>query len=293
MNFDTSIFPAKLSWPDAVNNLDKVDSKEKIIRLVSGAKKIDLLIKLEGLKRLWCFDINEKHLEIIGKCKSIEQLYIENLKSDRLSIFTDLPNLKVLSIDTCSKVKTLDALGNLVNLQGLSIIHFSKISDINPLSRLNNLRELAIAGSMWKRMKIQSFKPLERLKNLEFLHLTNIMPVDDSLKPFQNLKTLKQLDLANFYPMEDFAKLAGILSKTSCTWFKPYINTSFSSCKKCGKETIVMLTGRRKPSLCSKCDTKRLNKHVAEFERIMKNSTQHQWAVADSVPARQSPVVRR
>ncbi len=274
MNFDASIFPAKLSWPDAVNDLDKVDSKERIIRLVTGANNLDSLIKFEGLKRLWCFDINEKHLEIIGKCKSIEQLYIENLKSDRLSIFTNLPNLKVLSIDTCSKVKTLDALGHLANLQGLSIIHFSKVSDINPLSRLNNLSELAIAGSIWKRMKIQSFKPLEQLKNLELLHLTNIMPVDGSLEPLQNLKRLKQLDLANFYPMEDFAKLAGILTKTSCAWFKPYINTSFSPCKKCGKESIVMLTGRRKPSLCGKCDTKRLNKHVAEFKRIMKSNAQ-------------------
>ena len=61
-------------------------------------------------------------------------------------------------------------------------------------------------------------------------------------------------------------------TETSCTWFKPYINTGFSACKKCGKETVVMLTGKRKPSICAKCDLKRLNKHVTEFKKIMKLS---------------------
>ena len=277
MNFDTAIFPAKLSWPNAITNLDKVVCNDKTLRLVTNTQNFDLLMKFKGLKRLWCFDINGKHLEIIGNCKSIEQLYIENLKSDRLSIFTRLPNLKILSIDTCSKANTLDDIGNLVNLKGLSLVHFSKINDINPISGLINLRELAIAGSMWKRMKIQSFMPLEQLLNIEFLHLTNLKPEDESLKPLESLKTLKQLDIANFYPMEDFAKLAGILSETSCTWFKPYINTSFFPCKKCGENTIVMLTGKRKPSICCKCDIKRLNKHVAEFERIMKSNAQQRY----------------
>lgn len=187
-----------------------------------------------------------------------------------------LPELKILSIETCSKVDNLDDIGNLTDLTGLSLIHFSKIKDIKPLSRLTDLRELAIAGSMWTRMKIQSFEPLEKLRNIEFLHLTNIKPKDELLKPIENLKKLKQMDIANFYPMEDFARLAGILSETSCIWFKPYISISFACCKKCGKETIVMLTGKRKPSICRKCDKKRLNKHVAEFEEIMRLSAQPQ-----------------
>jgi hypothetical protein len=274
MDYKAQIFPAKLSWPEATDNLDNSDFRKKVLRLTHKAKNFNLLPKYKNLQRLWCFDINEKQLQTICECQSIEQLYIENLKTDKLSLFGKLKKLKFISIDTCSKANTIDDIGNLQSLVGLYLTHFSKIRDIKPLSRLTNLKELGVSGSMWTRMKIESFKPIEEINSIEFLHLTNIKPEDESLEPLKDLSKLKQLDIANFYPMEEFAKLAGIHTDTYCTWFKPYINTNIGECKKCGKQTVVMLTGERKPSLCSECDIKRLNKHVAEFEKIMKVSAQ-------------------
>ena len=269
MNYDARIFPANLSWPHAIGELDEANYNSQILRLIAGTKRFEYLPKFERLKRLWCFDIKENQLKTICECKTIEQLHIENLKTDKLSLFSDLPNLEILSINTCSQAMTLDDIGNLLNLRGLGLIHFSKVYDLTPLSKLINLIELAVAGSMWKRMKIQSLMPLRPLQRLEFLHLTNIKPDDESLRPLENLTNLKVLDLANFYPMQEFARLAGILTKTNCTWFQPYIHIDFSACKKCGKQTMLMLSGKRKPMICRKCDTHRLDKHVAEFEKTM------------------------
>lgn len=145
-------------------------------------------------------------------------------------------------------------------------MNLPKVREIQPLARLKDLRELAVTGSVWARMNIHSFEPLTEISGMEFLHLTNINPADAFLKPLENLQRLKQLDIANSFSMEDFAKLAAVLPETNCIWFKPYVQISFEHCKKCEKETMVMLTGKRKSSICSNCDVQKLTKHIEAFE---------------------------
>ncbi|HET6891502.1 MAG TPA: hypothetical protein VFH31_10400 [Pyrinomonadaceae bacterium] len=133
------------------------------------------------------------------------------------------------------------------------------------------MQQLAIAGSMWTRMKIKSLNPLSSLSNLKYLHLTNLKAEDESLRPLAALCQLEKLEIANFYPMEEFAWLSGKLRNTKCTWFRPYIELPFE-CSKCGKDSMVMLTGKGKPRLCKNCDAKRLERHVTEFESVAGNS---------------------
>ena len=115
-------------------------------------------------------------------------------------------------------------------------------------------------------MKVASFIPLGHLQDLEFLHLTNIKPDDESLKPLANLTHLKQLDIANFYPMSEFAQLSRKLQTTECTWFHPFLAVQKSmSCKKCKKHTMVMLTGKRSPIMCTDCDAAKLDRHMNEW----------------------------
>jgi len=129
------------------------------------------------------------------------------------------------------------------------------------------LQQLAIAGSIWTRMKIESLKRLSSLRNLKYIHLTNLKAEDESLKPLAELNQLEKLEIATFYPMEEVAWLSGRLKKTECSWFRPYMELPFD-CPKCEKNMMVMLTGKGNPNLCKECDAKRLAKHVAEFEEV-------------------------
>ena len=63
-------------------------------------------------------------------------------------------------------------------------------------------------------------------------------------------------------------RLSGKLQDTECAWFAPYVELKGFECKKCGKDTMVMLTGKRKPTICPECDSKRLAKHIQEFEEM-------------------------
>lgn len=262
-----SIFPARRTWPSAIADVAAAPQDVTEIRLVAGARNFDRLRTYTKLEALWCFDINGNALEAICACTSLKSLYIENLKTDDLRSLRNLRRLEILGIETGSKVRSFVELSELRSLWGLALTHFKNVHDLTPLSDLGALRALAVAGSMWTRMRVASWWPLERLKQLEYLHLTNIKADDESLKPLGQLAMLRQLDIANFYPMKEFAWLAQRLKLTECTWFNPYVAVKHSACKKCGEHSMLMLTGKRKPMLCLRCDGKRIDKHLVEWNQ--------------------------
>jgi hypothetical protein len=194
--------------------------------------------------------------------------FTERLRIDNFGCLKKLTNLRVLGLESCSKITSLELFSEFQSLSGLAITHFKNIHDLRPLAELISLRALAVAGSMWTRMQVYSFGPLEGLKNLELLHLTNIKAEDESLRPLGSLRSLKRLDIANFYSMNEFAWLSQKLKATECTWLRPYSEMKHTECRKCGRATMVMLTGKRKPTLCSQCDKKALDKHLYEWNKI-------------------------
>jgi hypothetical protein len=264
---DIELIPGiRKDWPDAIKDLNEADREATMLRFVAGIKGWDQLPEFSALRTLWAFNINQKSFENICKTKGLEELYLVTLKVASLTLLSDLPFLRILSLDSCSAISSLMELSELQFLNGLGIQDFKNINDISPLSELINLRNLKIAGGMWKPMKITSLSPLKALKNLTYLSLTNLQAKDESLQPLASLTNLKQLDIANFYPMEEFASLSGKLKNTTCTWFSPFVRSGLT-CKKCEKNKMVILSGKRKGNLCEICDQERLRKHVSDFER--------------------------
>jgi hypothetical protein len=268
-----SIFPARREWPPAVDDVSKAPLDTSSICLTSGAQQFEQLPAYKNLKALCCANVDTNKLASICDCTSLEALYIENIKTDNLGCLKALSQLKVLGLESCSKATSLEAFSELQSLSGLAITHFKNVHDLGPLAELGSLRALAVAGSMWTRMQVDSFKPLEGLSNLELLHLTNIKAEDESLRPLGALQNLKHLDIANFYPMAEFAWLSQKLATTACTWFQPYVEMKHMACKQCSRATMLLLTGKRKPALCSQCDKTALEKHVHDWNAIAAKAT--------------------
>ena len=268
MDLRQELFAARRAWPAAVDDVRVVSTEATELRLVAGAKNLRRLNTLTRLKALWCFDINDAALESICNCPSLESLFIENLKTGNVDRLNGLAKLSTLSLDTCSKITSLEFLTKLSALRGLAIIHFKNVYDLDPLAEIPSLRFLAVAGGMWNRMKVASFAPIGRLRNLEFLHLTNIKAEDESLEPLAALGHLKLLDIANFYPMSEFAQLSGRLRATECNLFHPFMAMEKGmSCKTCRRHAMVMLTGKRKGILCTDCDAAMLDRHIREWNQ--------------------------
>lgn len=267
------IFPLHLDWPDAIDDVRAVPGKTTVMRLKIGAKNLSSLSDSADLKRLWCFNGDETSINAICHCKSLVSLFLENIKTDDLSCIRNLANLKVLSMDTCSKISSLNGLMKLqMNLSGLALTNFKNVHSLEPLHTMTSLKALVVDGSMWTRMKIKTLEPVGRLTNLELLQLHNCKVEDQSLRPLAALKNLKQLNIANFYPMEEFARLSQQLKTTKCIWFEPYVEMPGIECKKCKRANMLMLTGKGKRMVCSKCDEKRLGRHLREWNDAIERS---------------------
>ena len=80
------------------------------------------------------------------------------------------------------------------------------------------------------------------------------------------LPALKQLLLSNTFPMAEIALLAGRRPDIHCDLFQPCSEVvSWTKCKKCQNATMVMLTGKGTPWLCTSCDWARISRHQDEF----------------------------
>ena len=264
------IYPGRREWPGALDDVAKAPPASTEIRLISGARNINLLPRYKDLRSLWCFDIEAESFDAICNCDTLESLYLDNVKVESFYSLKKLPQLKVLGVERCSRVTSLVDFGNLDQLGGLAISHFQNVHEIEPLARLQNLRALAVEGSMWKAMNVKTLKPLGCLTNLESLSLGNLRVEDQSLRPLASLSGLKQLNVTRFYSMEEFVSLSQKLTGANCCWFRPYVDMGPSiKCKVCAKPTMVMLSGKGKPTLCSKCDKEKLSGHIRKWEEAV------------------------
>jgi hypothetical protein len=262
------VFPALAGFPDAVADVGEVARDVKSLRLVSKARNLQVLPQLSQLERLWCFDLNAKSAPIVGRLAGLRRLYVEGIRLPTLGAFAGLTDLEVLSMEGCTRVVSLEELTAFSRVQGLAVIHFPKVRSLTPLSKFESLSALVVAGSIWTRMTVENLNPLSRLRKLRFLHLTNLKALDESLEPLAALAELQTLDLPNFYPVEEFAKLSARLRQTRCNWFEPLVPLRSSSCAKCGRQSMVMLTGKGMPTLCTSCDAVRVRKHDEYFRNV-------------------------
>jgi hypothetical protein len=260
------LFPALAGFPDAVADVGAVDSDATSLRLLSKIENVARLPQLSRLERLWCFDLNVRSAAIVGRVASLRRLYLDRNRLPDFDAFTTLTRLEVLSIEGGTRISSLNTFTRFDGVHGLGLIHFPQVRSLAPLSDFRSLLALAVAGGMWTRMNVASLAPLGSLRQLQFLHLTNLKADDGSLEPLADLTALESLDLPNFYSLEEFARLSARLKGTRCTWFAPHVAMRSSSCRKCGQTTMLILTGKGMPMLCSSCDAVRVHKHEQRFQ---------------------------
>jgi hypothetical protein len=238
------------------------------VRLVSRAKNLARLGSLPQLERLWCFDLNAKTLPIVGALGGLRRLYIDGVRATSLDALRSLGNLEVMSLEACTQVDTLQDLAPFRGVRGLCIKHFPKVHALDLLQGFSSLSGLVVAGGMWSTMTVKSLSPLGALTGLRYLSLANLKASDESLEPLASLHELLNLELPNFYPFEEFARLSTVLKNTNCSWFASSVAMSSVQCKGCGRASMVMLTGKGKPLLCTFCDEVRVGRHGEAFAKI-------------------------
>jgi hypothetical protein len=206
--------------PAAVTQLTDLPSSTRILRLRRADKSHCGVSKLQQLRQLWAYDVDQSYLDELCELTSLELVYMERVTATDLTPLVALKNLSQLMVIGATKVSDLGWVSRLCSLRALALENLKLASDLQPLARLSDLTALAVEGSMWTAMRVATLQPLANLMRLESLFLTNLRVQDRSLQALHELRQLRVLQCAKFYSREEFIKLQIALPVLQCDWFE-------------------------------------------------------------------------
>ena len=172
-----------------------------ISRTLSGT----IPVPLEGKKKIWLDNINQKKLELALKeiDPDINELFISGSPGlSDLSFLEKFEKLKTVSLWWNNKADRLWDFSKTPNIEYLSLTDFNRISDISPMQTADKLRYLIITS---ENGILSTLKPIEKLSNLEYLK-TYIKIADRDIRPVIALSKLKYFECQiNIIDVEAYA----------------------------------------------------------------------------------------
>ncbi len=233
------------------------------IRVASQKSILKEVTQLKSLTHFLVVKASNEDIASIAACDRLSHLQLYQSTATDFSPLRRLTNLQYLTMQTNSKLTSLEDVGKLRTLRGLNLENLSGVPSLEGLSDLSELKFLAFEGTLNKNLSVSTLEPLESLSTLEVLHMTAVRFEEASLRYLSGLRNLRELSLGVFFPAEDFARLAGTLSECDCKWFEPF-HDSPMKCKKGHKK--LMLSGKGLRDLCPKCDVEKIKKFSSEFQ---------------------------
>jgi hypothetical protein len=249
-----------LSW-----DFGSVKDSEKKRLVKAWVAELPRLANLKRL-RIWA-PVTQPVFDAACELHQLEVLQIKWGSFHDLGAIAALQGLQALFIGSSTRVASIEPLVTLTSLKVLEIESLKRISDFTPLKSLKSLRSLAVTGSTWSRQAIECLEPFASMTWLTSLAIDTSKV--SSLGPLGTLAGLRELALGGRLPYEEYAWLSARLPSTACRWFSPYYElagTGHSACTVCHRDSMVMLTGRGKPTLCKHCDASKVDRHVRQFE---------------------------
>src|SRR3989304_2302265 len=116
----SDLYPALAGFPPAVADVAQAPIDATDLRLRPGARGGPRLPEFPRLTRLWCFRINDRRMTAIAACGSLERLYLEGVRAPVAGL-DRLQNLVVVSLDSATRLLSLDEIPRLAAFEGLSV----------------------------------------------------------------------------------------------------------------------------------------------------------------------------
>ncbi len=249
-----------------IKDLAEFDQAQTSLHMSVTAKNIDRLKELQ-IENLWLVGAKEKDLQKILTLTKPNYLNLYQVLAADLTILETLSTTSTLILNWNTKSTALWDVEKNVQLKTLEIVDFSKLNDITDLSSARQIETLKLEGGIDKKLNIETLRPLSVLTNLKYLRLANLKVTDDTLRPLANLKNLEELWLSNQFDTKEYAWLATRLPNTKCDMFKAINKVHITD----AKNILVwdtMVTGKRKPFLLSTKDKPKIDKYIADFEKL-------------------------
>lgn len=187
-----------------------------------------------------------------------------------LSPLQSLPHLRLISFFWNQRAEHLWDLAATPNLTGLRLYDFTRLHDLTDISRGSSLRELEFGDAVWDSMVIETLDPIAHLHALRSLKISAKKINDDRIEPLAHLQQLASLDFSSKqFTTRQVAWLRAHLPDTLQSEALEPLRRFSKPFSYNGKDRDVLLVGKRKPFLSSTADASRIEKHIADFERMV------------------------
>ncbi len=104
-------------------------------------------------------------------------------------------------------MESIEPLGSLKALRWLGIESFTRIRCLDPLGELVDLEGLTVEGSMWTTQHVETLAPIGKLLNLRYLAITNLRSVDQTLAPLFTLRRLEVFHAAKWWDAKELVEI--------------------------------------------------------------------------------------
>lgn len=190
----------KLKELELPGNIESIDGIEYAVNLTSlrigfccedkkdHMENWEQLTKLLKLKELGIFAYEIKDYTWLGKCKSLESIWLNDNDVTDLSFVRHLENLKDFTAMS-NYITDITPLAGLKNLEALTL-YDNQIKDVAPLMSLTALRILDLRSN-----GINTIEGISNLKNLESLSLDENEVVD--ISELAEITVLKRVGLSD------------------------------------------------------------------------------------------------
>ena len=258
---------------DLCENLAEVPADAKYLAVRGKARGLELLNRLSSLEAVWASGITPMLINGLAALPRLRALNLYQVGRTDLTPVGRLATLEHLLIGWANHLTDLSWLSELPRLRTL-VIGDAKRLNLATLPTLPMLEALELGGGMWTTLKLESLEPLSRLSALKYLALSSISVEDGSLANLlAALPALQTFSAPNIFDVDESGRAAGLRPDLEASVLSPIFAEARSDvdgkpcfpCRSCAAP-MLMLTGRRAPLRCPRCDALRIEKHVARWE---------------------------
>lgn len=235
INKNASIKYLDISCCNMLDDFSPLLKLEEIEQLdISGCRNFSDLSLLSNMKKLKVLNLGLLNIESIDNLPDfpdLEVLSLKLLKIKDIKILAKYPKLhdlvlwccssivsldgiegltelRMLDLDSCTGIKTLEPIKNLYKLVHLNL-NFLKIEDLSPIQNLTNIESFAMEFSPLA-LTEQNLSYFEKLVKMKFLGLRNRLI--RKLDYFKNMTQMSDLELGgniinDLRPIEDMVEL--------------------------------------------------------------------------------------
>ena len=199
-----------------LNNMPKL----KVLNLaLTGIEDISNLPDFPDLEVLSLKLLRIKDIDVLAKYQKLHDLVLWYCSAlTNINVVSGLHELRLLDIDSCTGIKSIEPIRNLTKLVYLNL-NFLKMEDLSPIQNLINLQTFTMEFSPLA-LTEQNLSYFEGLTDIRFLGLRNRMI--RNLKYFQNMTKMAEMELGgnvinNLTPLENMTEMQILNLSTNST----------------------------------------------------------------------------